>query len=73
MFGVIRFKEYYQELESLFTFDPLLVFAVAYVCPRSHIENLCGSISLPYAIAFVANELESVQHIRGNTEVGDLN
>ena len=46
-------NECYEELQSLFTLDPLLVFAVAYICPRCDIADLCGRIPLPYAIALV--------------------
>ena len=45
--------KHYQELQSLFTLDPLLVFAVAYICPRCEIADLCDNIHLPYAIALV--------------------
>ena len=46
-------KKHYQELQSLFTLDSLLVFAVAYICPRCEIADLCNNIHLPYAIALM--------------------
>ena len=46
-------RDHYEELQSLFTLDPLLVFAVAYICPRCDITDLCDRIHLPYAIALV--------------------
>ena len=52
-------NEHYEELQSLFTLDPLLVFAVAYVCPRCDIANLCDRIHLPYAIALVNKNISS--------------
>ena len=53
-------KNYYEELQLLFPLDPLLVFVVAYVCPRSDIAYLCEHIDLPYAIALVAKKLNLV-------------
>ena len=52
-------NEHYEELQSLFTLDPLLVFAVAYVCPRCDIVYLCDRIHLPYAIALVNKNISS--------------
>ena len=46
-------SKHYEELQPLFTLDPLLVFTVAYVCPRHDIIDLCDRIYIPYAIAVV--------------------
>ena len=46
-------NKHYEELQSLFTLDPLLVFAVAYICPNCDVADLCDRIHLPYAIALV--------------------
>ena len=52
-------NEHYEELHSLFKLDPLLVFAVAYVCPRCDIAYLCDRIHLPYTIALVNINISS--------------
>ena len=59
-------KEHYKELEELFHLDPLLVLAVAYLCPASDLANLCDNIEMPYAIAIVAMKLESIPHFSGS-------
>ena len=62
-------KKHYEELALLFPLDPLLVFAVAYICPKCDIADLCDNIYLPYAIALVAKKLDSVQTSARDTEV----
>ena len=64
-------KEHYEELQSLFKLDPLLVFAVAYICPRCDIADLCDRIHLPYAIALVNRNIlgSSVLDTGWETEV----
>ena len=52
-------NDHYEELQPLFTLDPLLVFAVAYVCPRCDIVYLCDRIHLPYAIALVNKNIST--------------
>ena len=61
-------NEHYEELQSLFTLDPLLVFAVAYICPHCDVAYLCGKIYLPYAIALVNKNTFNID-LRRETEV----
>lgn len=62
----------YSEVEPLFELDPLLVFAVAYICPCIEVPELCQKMHLPYAIAFVARKLS--QHLdRASKEVHQYN
>ena len=61
-------NEHYEELQSLFMLDPLLVFAVAYICPHCDVAYLCNKIYLPYAIALV-NKNTSDMYSRLGTEV----
>ena len=60
----------YQELQSLFALDPLLVFAVAYICPRCDIADLCDNIHLPYAIALVNKNTSDSDALKGEWETG---
>ena len=65
-------KKHYEELQLLFPLDPLLVFAVAYVCPMSDIADLCDHIHLPYAITLVAKKVDHVYPSAGTTEVSEV-
>ena len=66
-------KDHYEELQSLLTLDPLLVFAVAYICPHCDVAYLCDKIHLPYAIVLVnintLNLNSSVLDLHWKTEV----
>lgn len=53
-------KKHYKELKQLFPLDPLLMFAVAYICPVDDLADLCGNIDLPYAMAIVAKKLDNI-------------
>ena len=62
-------REHYDELAALFPLDPLLVFAVAYLCPMYELADLCDNIDLPYAIALVAKKLEPVNEFTRASKV----
>ena len=64
-------NDHYQELQELFPLDPLLVFNVGYVCPKSDIAGLCDGIHIPYAIALVCKRLDTIRLLSnpGPTEV----
>ena len=51
-------RKIFPEVKLLFELDPLLVFTVAYICPRKCIPELCEEIHLPYAIALVAKRCQ---------------
>ena len=52
-------NKYFQELQDLFSLDNLLLFDIAYICPKSDIADLCDAIHLPYAIALVCQKINS--------------
>ena len=65
-------SKHYEELQALFSLDPLLVFRVAYICPNSDIGDLCDHIHLPYAISFVSMKIENMRKklsVAGDFEV----
>ena len=64
-------NDHYQELQDLFPLDPLLVFSVGYVCPKSDIAEICRCIHIPYAIALVCEKLDTIRFLssHGSNEV----
>ena len=64
-------SKHYQELQSWFALDPLLVLVVAYICPDRDIAYLCEqtSLYLPYGITLVANKVNSFSTAQTSTEV----
>ena len=63
-------NKHYEELQALFSLDPLLVFRVAYICPISDIADLCDHIRLPYAISCVSMKIENMR--RKLSEAGEF-
>ena len=55
-----------EELQSLFSLDPLLILAVMYICPLSDISSLCATLYLPYAIALVVKKTEGISALGGS-------
>ena len=62
-------KENYKNLQPLFSLDCLLVFNVAYICPKSDIADLCDNIHLPYAVFAVSKKLEKINKLETSGEI----
>ena len=64
-------SKHYQELQSQFALDPMLVLVVAYICPDQDIAYLCEQTSfyLAYGITLVANKVNSFSSTQTSTEV----
>ena len=75
MFALIHdcsfLSKYYQELQSWFALDPLLVVVVAYICPDQDVAYLCEqtTLYLVYGITLVANKVNSFSTTQTSTEV----
>ena len=63
-------NKHYEELQALFSLDPLLMFRVAYICPISDIADLCDHMHLPYAISCVIVKIVNMR--RKLSEAGDF-
>ena len=59
-------KHFFQDLKALISLDNLLLFDVAFICPKGDIAYLCDIIHLPYAIALVHLKMEYIK-------IGDSN
>ena len=64
-------SKHYQELQSWFALDPMLVLVVAFICPDRDIAYLCEqtSLYLAYGITLVANKVNSFSSTQTSTEV----